>query len=52
MKKFEYVQINRILTDEELNDYGKEGWELVTKNIYVFGGERRFEYTFKKEINE
>ena len=40
MKKFEYKKIFTA-TEEQLNQLGQEGWELVVANDY---------YIFKREI--
>jgi len=41
MKKYEYLQINHDLTQDELNALGEQGWELISYyvkeyDIYIF----------------
>lgn len=45
MKKFEYVELND-LSQEQLNEVGLEGWELISV-VSVFSG---VSFYFKREI--
>lgn len=33
MVKWEYKRIDRSLTEEELNEFGDSGWEMISFNI-------------------
>ena len=50
MKKFQYKTFQSALTDEVLNDLGKQGWELVSHTAvmgtFLGGGQY---YIFKRE---
>lgn len=51
MKKFEYTTLkskNGIIFTNQVNDLGKQGWELVN----TFSVEEKVYITFKREIPE
>jgi hypothetical protein len=47
MKKFEYTKTTKYeeLSEKELNEWGKNGWELVHFNHFI-----SFYYIFKREL--
>lgn len=54
MKKFEYHVVSATVEaeyrlEEKLNDFGKNGWELVVINPIDAGGRGFFTYIFKRE---
>lgn len=50
MKKFEYISFNKKLTDSDLNDLGKGGWQLVSHTAAVAYGQFGQYYVFMREI--
>lgn len=51
MKKWKYLVINnRYLDEDDLNEIGKNGWELISykKTIFSHIMEVIYEYIFKK----
>lgn len=50
MKKFEYKVVYYSLTDQELNIFGGEGWELVSVTEQLIGGRGHERYYFKRDI--
>ena len=52
-KKWEYLTIEKsryTLEEDELNEFGNDGWELVTHNVIVSDNSQRVVqiYTFKR----
>lgn len=45
MDKWEYFRPKNYLSDQELNDLGKQGWEIAAFDQSTTGG-----YTFKRKI--
>lgn len=55
MRKFEYKRVEgRNFSEENLNSFGSEGWELCSHTMIsdTVGWGQRFEYIFKREIPE
>lgn len=54
MNKFEYKIVEEFcfLTKEQLNNYGIEGWKLVSENIYKEFGvkNQKIRYIFKRQL--
>lgn len=50
MKKFEYKTFQTRLTDEDLNDLGSSGWELVAHTALTTGDKFGQYYVFKREL--
>lgn len=54
MKKWEYKSVNAKLSDTQLNEFGEQGWELVSHTAVavsnLFGGSGFGQYyVFKRE---
>lgn len=45
MDKWEYFRPKNYLSDQELNDLGKQGWEIAAFDQSTTGG-----YTFKRKL--
>jgi hypothetical protein len=48
MKKWEYLFINEECSQNRLNDFGNEGWELISVNWTA----EQFTYLFKRQKEE
>lgn len=52
MKKFQYLVVEELyfLSQEELNEYGSQSWELVSEISFREVGQRieKIRYTFKR----
>jgi hypothetical protein len=54
MKKWEYRQLFGYQTFVQLNEQGRNGWELVSQSMCHVGGafgETRYSYVFKRELS-
>lgn len=49
MKKYEYISFNNKLSDLELNDLGKNGWQLISHTANLGGSFAQY-YVFMREI--
>lgn len=45
--KWEYMEVRGLLSLDDLNEFGRDGWELSIANHYVFD---KYIYTFKRPI--
>lgn len=55
MKKFQYLVVEELyfLSQEELNEYGSQSWELVSEISFREVGQRieKIRYTFKRLVS-
>lgn len=53
MQKFQYFIIEELyfLSQDELNEYGSQGWELVSEISFRELGTGKIKYTFKRLIS-
>jgi hypothetical protein len=52
MKKIEYKSFNTKLTDNNLNELGSKGWDLVSHSVLYYRAELTQYYVFKRELIE